>query len=96
MKAAGQDGGVSSPSPFYYTTNGYGVLRNTYRDGKYDFGSTDGSVVTATHNENEYDAYIFVSSSEDGSSVSTDLLDGYYTVTGARCFCLLMRSIWDI
>lgn len=77
------DGGVSSPSPFYYTTNGYGVLRNTYRDGKYDFGSTDGSVVTATHNENEYDAYIFVSSSEDGSSVSTDLLDGYYTVTGA-------------
>lgn len=76
------DGGVSSPSPFYYTTNGYGVLRNTYRDGKYDFGSTDGSVVTATHNENEYDAYIFVSSSEDGSSVSTDLLDGYYTVTG--------------
>lgn len=75
------DGGVSSPNPFYYTTNGYGVLRNTWMDGSYDFGATDGTVRT-THNENEYDAYIFVSSGTDGSSVSTDLLDGYYTVTG--------------
>ena len=76
------DGRVASPSPFYYTSNGYGVLRNTYMDGKYDFGSTTDGVVTATHNENEYDAYIFVSSGEDGSSVSADLLDGYFTVTG--------------
>lgn len=76
------DGGVASPAPFYYTSNGYGVLRNTYMSGKYDFGSTTDGVVTATHNENEYDAYIFVSSSENGSTVSTDLLDGYFTVTG--------------
>jgi alpha-glucosidase (family GH31 glycosyl hydrolase) len=76
------DGNVSSPSPFYYTTNGYGVLRNTWQNGSYDFGATDGDVVTATHNENEYDAYIFVSSGTDGSTVSEDLLDGYYKVTG--------------
>lgn len=76
------DGGVSSPSPFYYTSNGYGVLRNTWQDGKYDFGSTTEGVVTATHNENEYDAYIFVSASENGSDVSADLLDEYYKVTG--------------
>lgn len=76
------DGGVSSPNPFYYTTNGYGVLRNTYMDGKYDFGSANSDVVTATHNENEYDAYIFVSPSENGSAVSQELLDGYFTVTG--------------
>lgn len=76
------DGGVSSPSPFYYTSNGYGVLRNTWQDGKYDFGSTTEDVVTATHNENEYDAYIFVSASENGSDVSADLLDEYYKVTG--------------
>ena len=76
------DGGVSSPSPFYYTSNGYGVLRNTWQDGKYDFGSTTKGVVTATHNENEYDAYIFVSASENGSDVSADLLDEYYKVTG--------------
>ena len=62
------DGGVSSPSPFYYTSNG--------------FGSTTEGVVTATHNENEYDAYIFVSASENGSDVSADLLDEYYKVTG--------------
>lgn len=76
------DGGVSSPSPFYYTSNGYGVLRNTWQDGKYDFGETTDGVVTATHNENEYDAYIFVSGSDNGSDVSVDLLDEYYKVTG--------------
>lgn len=76
------DGGVSSPSPFYYTSNGYGVLRNTWQNGKYDFGATTEGVVTATHNENEYDAYIFVSGSDNGSDVAVDLLDEYYTVTG--------------
>lgn len=76
------DGNVSSPSPFYYTTNGYGVLRNTWQNGSYDFGATDDGIVTATHNESEYDAYIFVSAGDDGSSVSADLLDGYFKVTG--------------
>lgn len=76
------DGGVSSPSPFYYTTNGYGVLRNTWKDGSYDFGSTVEGTVTTKHNENEYDAYIFVSDAKDGSSVVQDLLTEYYTVTG--------------
>lgn len=32
------DGGVASPNPFYYTTAGYGVLRNTFAEGIYDFG----------------------------------------------------------
>ena len=76
------DGNVSSPSPFYYTTNGYGVLRNTWRDGSYDFGSTQNGTVTTTHGENEYDAYIFVSDAKDGSSVAQELLDEYFTVTG--------------
>ncbi len=73
---------MASPSPFYYTTNGYGVLRNTYMDGSYDFGSTDASTVTARHNENEFDAYYFVSDADNGSSVSQDLLQGYFKVTG--------------
>lgn len=76
------DGGVSSPNPFYYTTNGYGVLRNTWRDGSYDFGSTEGGTVTTQHNENEYDAYIFVSDADNGSSVAQELLTEYYKVTG--------------
>lgn len=76
------DGGVSSPNPFYYTTNGYGVLRNTWRDGSYDFGSTEGGTVTTRHNENEYDAYIFVSDADNGSSVAQELLTEYFKVTG--------------
>lgn len=76
------DGGVSSPNPFYYTTNGYGVLRNTYRDGVYDFGSTLDGTVTATHNENEFDAYYFVSGEESVSDVTQELLQGYFKVTG--------------
>lgn len=76
------DGGVSSPSPFYYTTNGYGVLRNTWREGSYDFGSTEGGTVTTRHNENEYDAYIFVSDEDNGSSVAQELLTEYFKVTG--------------
>ena len=54
------DGSASSPSPFYYSSNGYGVLRNTFSTGQYDFGDTDGSVVTTTQNESEFDAYFFV------------------------------------
>lgn len=76
------DGGVSSPSPFYYTTNGYGVLRNTWKDGSYDFGSNQEGTVSTKHNENEYDAYIFVSDAKDGSSVVQDLLTEYFKVTG--------------
>ncbi len=76
------DGGVSSPNPFYYTSNGYGVLRNTYKNGKYDFGSAKNDTVTATHEENEFDAYYFVSEQNDGRAVVQDLLQGYFKVTG--------------
>lgn len=50
------DGGVASPNPFYWTSDGYGVLRNTFAEGSYDFGSTDSSTVTTLHSENEFDA----------------------------------------
>ena len=45
-ESAWMDGGVASPNPFYYTTGGYGVLRNTFSDGLYDFGESDADVVT--------------------------------------------------
>ena len=32
-ESAWMDGGVASPNPFYYTTNGYGILFNTFSDG---------------------------------------------------------------
>ena len=76
------DGQVSSPNPFYYTTNGYGVLRNTYQDGKYDFGASKQDTIITKHDENEFDAYYFVSDKKSGREVTQDLLQGYFKVTG--------------
>lgn len=76
------DGGVASPNPFYYTTGGYGVLRNTFADGKYDFGKTAADTVTATHEEGELDAYYFVSDGKDNTEKTQELLSEYYHVTG--------------
>lgn len=76
------DGGVASPNPFYYTTDGYGVLRNTFADGKYDFGKTTADAVTATHEEGELDAYYFVSDGKNVTEKAQDILDEYYHVTG--------------
>ena len=76
------DGQVSSPSPFYYTTKGYGVLRNTYMDGNYDFGSNDENTVATTHEESEFDAYYFVSDQSNSRNVVQDLLNSYFKVTG--------------
>ena len=79
------DGGVSSPNPFYWSDGGYGVLRNTFQDGKYDFGATDGGAVVARHNENELDGYYFVADAKKGKAtapIAQDLLQDYFQVTG--------------
>ena len=76
------DGGVASPNPFYYTSNGYGILRNTFWDGVYNFGKTQADTVTAVHNDGEYDAYYFLSDGENSAQVAQELLENYYEVTG--------------
>ena len=70
------DGGVSSPNPFYWSTDGYGVLRNTFKQGSYDFESTEANTVKTTHNENEFDAYYFV------DETPAEILNDYFKVTG--------------
>ena len=75
------DGGVASPNPFYWSSDGYGVLRNTFAEGSYNFGSEQ-DYVSATHSDNKYDAYIFTSDAEGISSTAQDLLQDYYKVTG--------------
>ncbi|QIK69254.1 DUF5110 domain-containing protein [Erysipelothrix sp. HDW6C] len=70
------DGGVASPNPFYWTTKGYGIVRNTFKPGEYDFGKTSPGVVSATHNEARYDAYIFVGDNPEA------LLNAYTDLTG--------------
>lgn len=52
-------GAASSPVPFYLSTEGYGVMRNTFKPGVYDFAKT----ATFTHNEDRFDAYYFVDNS---------------------------------
>ena len=32
------DGGVASPNPYYWSSNGYGMMWYTFKKGKYDFG----------------------------------------------------------
>ena len=70
------DGGVSSPNPFYWSTDGYGVLRNTFKQGTYDFENTQADTVKTTHSENEFDAYYFI------DSAPADILNDYFKVTG--------------
>ena len=81
-KGGWEDGQVASPSPFYWSTKGYGVLRNTFQNGAYDFGKTDGGTVSTSQEENEFDAYFFLSDDEGNASVARDLLGDYFQVTG--------------
>ncbi|KAI9291991.1 hypothetical protein K502DRAFT_296062 [Neoconidiobolus thromboides FSU 785] len=50
------DGGNPNPSPFYMSSKGYGVFRNTFTPGYYDFNSP----LNLTHVEDRFDAYYFI------------------------------------
>ena len=67
---------MASPNPFYWSTSGYGVVRNTFKKGVYDFGSTTEGVVETSHSEKRFDAYYFV------GNTPTEILNGYYEITG--------------
>ncbi len=43
------DGGVASPTPFYWSTEGYGVMWYTFRKGRYDFGAANEGEVLLSH-----------------------------------------------
>jgi Glycosyl hydrolases family 31 TIM-barrel domain/Glycosyl hydrolase family 31 C-terminal domain/Domain of unknown function (DUF5110)/Glycosyl hydrolase 31 N-terminal galactose mutarotase-like domain len=66
------DGTSPNPAPFYMSTAGYGVFRNTMAPGQYDFGSP----VVLSHDEDRFDAYYFY-----GLSLK-QILDDYTLVTG--------------
>lgn len=76
------DGGVSSPNPFYWSSDGYGVLRNTFQKGTYDFGKGTTDSISTSHEENEFDAYYFISDEGDINAKLQDILQSYYKVTG--------------
>lgn len=70
------DGGVASPTPFYWSTEGYGVMWHTFCPGVYDFGATDKGVVALSHEGNYLDVFFMV----DETPVA--LLNDFYQLTG--------------
>ena len=66
-----EDGGNPNSSPYYMSTAGYGVLRNTFASGTYAFNAP----VATTHQEQRFDAYYFV-----GDMLTS--LDRYTELTG--------------
>ncbi|MDZ4992752.1 DUF5110 domain-containing protein [Clostridium perfringens] len=68
------DGAVSNPVPFYMSTENYGVLRNTFKPGDYNFIEDDLAVLS--HNEGRFDAFYFTGDSYE------EILDQYTELTG--------------
>lgn len=66
------DGATPNPAPFYMSTAGYGVFRNTIAPGRYDFLSP----LVLSHDESRFDAYYFY-----GPSLK-HILDLYTQLTG--------------
>jgi hypothetical protein len=72
------DGATPNPAPFYMSTNGYGVLRNTMAPGKYDFLAS----TALSHDESRFDAYYFVGTAGPSPNPLKQILDDYTLTTG--------------
>lgn len=70
------DGGVASPNPFYWSTNGYAIMWHTFKKGKYDFGSKNATEVSLFHETNYLDVFMMV----DNGAIP--LLNDFYQLTG--------------
>lgn len=71
------DGGVASPTPFYWSTAGYGLMWHTFAPGEYDFGKSEEGVVKLVHDTDYLDLFIMV-----GEGIEP-LLGGFYQLTGS-------------
>ncbi|MFJ9828005.1 NPCBM/NEW2 domain-containing protein [Streptomyces sp. NPDC101160] len=69
------DGGHPNSVPFYLSSAGYGVYRNTYAPNTYVFGEP----VTTTAREQRFDAYYFAGSGQDAVK---DVIGQYTKLTG--------------
>ena len=70
------DGGVASPAPFYWSTDGYGIMFHTFGKGRYDFGAKQPGTVSLTHNTDYLDAFVMV------DDTPVELLNDFYQLTG--------------
>ena len=74
------NGGVASPTPFYWSTNGYGMMWHTFKKGEYNFGSLEKGEVSIHHTDNYLDLFFMVN---DGA---VPLLNDFYQLTGNPVF----------
>ena len=70
------DGGVASPTPFYWSTQGYGIMFYTFKKGRYDFGATDKGKVKLYHESDYLDVFFMI---DEGVEA---LLNDFYQLTG--------------
>ncbi|HAC22466.1 MAG TPA: alpha-xylosidase, partial [Porphyromonadaceae bacterium] len=70
------DGGVASPTPYYWSTDGYGVMWHTFKKGKYDFGAEAADQVKLFHETDYLDVFYMIN---DGA---VPLLNDFYQLTG--------------
>ena len=70
------DGGVASPTPFFWSTAGYAVMWNTFAPGHYDFGKSVPSETVLSHDTDYLDIFVMV---DDGAEA---LLNDFYQLTG--------------
>ncbi len=70
------DGGVASPTPYYWSTGGYAFMWHTFKKGFYDFGSKDPNEVVLSHDIDYLDVFFMVN---DGV---VPLLNDFYQLTG--------------
>ncbi|MCD8302371.1 MAG: alpha-xylosidase, partial [Prevotellaceae bacterium] len=70
------DGGVASPTPFFWSTGGYAVMAYTFAPGRYDFGATEPGTTLLMHETDRID-YFFMF---DQGCVP--LLGDFYQLTG--------------
>lgn len=70
------DGGVASPTPYYWSTNGYGMMWYTFKKGKYDFGASEKGKVKLYHESDYLDVFYMIN---DGA---VPLLNDFYQLTG--------------
>ena len=70
------DGGVASPTPYYWSTRGYGFMWYTFKKGTYDFGATNKGMVKLSHETDYLDVFYMIN---DGVAA---LLNDFYQLTG--------------
>lgn len=70
------DGGVASPTPYYWSTKGYGFMWHTFKKGSYAFGAKTPGTVKLAHDTDYLDVFFMIN---DGI---VPLLNDFYQLTG--------------